>query len=195
MQKLLYFNNRANPRFVFQTNIEKPSAQAAGGLAQSFKEQNELYNRNLNVRAELNADPKKTFEDLAKKASEKNPAITPDSIAKNFRDALKDGTKVEDVWKYLEDNGCNMAAIIEGLLRFFKTEEGKGVKEIAISDFLKPLEMKIGAEGTVTHAYLEQRKNLMMQTAGALAAFKKGFPELPKKPASPLGPGTDAQLA
>jgi len=181
MPKLLYFKNRANGRFVFQTNIEKPGAQAAGGLAQSLKEQDEKFNRNLSVRVDFNADPKKTFEDLANKASEKNPAITADSISKNFADALDKGKTVEDVWKYLQDNGCNMAAIIEGLLRFFRMEEGKGIKEIEISKFLKPLEMKIGAEGSVTYAYLEQRKNLMQQTAGALAAFKQGLPELPKK--------------
>lgn len=181
MLKLLCFNNRTNPGFVFQTNIEKPSAQVAGGLAQNVQEQNEKFNRNLNVRVDFNINPETTLKALAEKASEKNPNLTEESIKQNFADALKNGTNIEQVWKYLQDNGCNMAAIIEGLLRFFKTEEGKGVKEIAISDFLKPLEMKIGAEGTITHAYLEQRKNLMMQTAGALAAFKQGLPELPKK--------------
>lgn len=179
MQKLICFKaTRETNTFIFK-NIEKPAAQAptTGGSLAERVEHN--LNPNLNVESLFNPDYNMVFNDLGAKAKEKNPDLNPDSIKQNLTDTLAPGKTMELAWAYLQENACQTAAIVDGRLRFFAGADK--TKEIVLSEFYKPLSMKIGGEGTVTHEYLLRRQEMLQQSMQSLQALKGELPELPKQ--------------
>lgn len=180
MKKLLYLKNQKKAlekqKFAFYS-IEKPSGQSTssgGSLTQRIEKK---FNTSLNVETAFKPDLNALFSDLGQKAGEKNPALNGDSIRQNLADTLAPGKTLDDVSKHLQDNGCQTAAIMDGHLRFFAGP--RGVKEITLSAFLKPMEMKIGGEGTVTGEYLLRRQEILKQDMQSLQSLRAELPELP----------------
>lgn len=183
MEKLLHSYNKASEskthRFVFK-NVEKPAAQPASGepqkpgFMQEFKQE---YNTELNVQTAFTDNPDEVFAKLAEEAKKTNPALTAESIKQNFMDTLQAGKNLEEAWQYLKTKDAQTAAIIQGLLRFFAGNVNS--KEISLTEFFKPQEMKIGGEGTLTYKYLQVRQRFLAQSMQSLAALKGELPELP----------------
>ncbi len=179
MPNLHYFKNPANDpfgkRFVFK--IEVPSAQPSGQAPSLRVEHQKETNENLNVETRFSADSNDVFEKLGKEAQKTNPALNPESIRRNFVDTLEQGKTIEDAWAYLQSKDCQTAAIVAGLLRFFAGPVG--TKEISLSEFFKPLDTRIGREGTLTSKYLQMRQKFLSDSMQSLAALKGELPELP----------------
>lgn len=181
MEKLLHSYNKASEskthRFIFK-NIEKTATQPTGTSGGSLNERMEKkFNTTLNVESAFNPDFNVVLNELGKKAAEKNPELSAESIKQNLIDTLKPGKTLDDVWAYLQSKDCQTAAIMDGHLKFFAGP--RGAKEISLSEFYKPMEMKIGGEGTLTHEYLLKRQEMLQQSMQSLAALKGELPELP----------------
>jgi hypothetical protein len=165
-------------RMVWET-VEKPKTKTAENFGDRARAENEReFNTGLNALVPFSADMNQVFENLAAEASKKNNAITAESLRGNLKDSLGAGKTMEILWKHLEDNHCQTAAITNGQLNFFAGP--RGVNEISISPFLKPLEMKIGT-GVYTSEYLRERDKTTEATRDALSALKNELPELPPK--------------
>lgn len=134
-------------------------------------------NENVNALAEFNPEFKVVFEKLAKEAQEINPDIKAEDIQRDFEKALKATTSIQQAWAHLINQNCDTAKIAAGLLEF----STKGEK-ISMADFYKPLDMKAGAEGTITYMYLSNKAKILSQTSRALLTiFGGNLPELPSK--------------
>jgi hypothetical protein len=107
-----------NQKFVF-VNIEKPSTQGTGGgpaggtLTERIEKK---LNTSLNVDSKFGPDFNTVLEDLGRKAKEKNPALSAESIRQNFSDALAPGKTPDEVWAYLQKEKCQTAEIVDGRL-------------------------------------------------------------------------------
>lgn len=185
MKNLLICNNQETTsykeKFVF-VGLEIAKSKASGttppprteSLGESMERK---FNTSLNVETNFNPEYLTVLKDLGKKAQEKNPELNPESIKTNITETLAPGKTIEEVWKYLQENGCQTALINDGHLKFFKA----GSEEISLTGFFKTQEMKIGGEGTITHEYLLRKQEKMQETMLALADLKNHLPELPSQ--------------
>jgi len=180
MQKLLCLKNPENvatkQKFVFK-GIETPPSQTSssgGSLTQRLEKK---INFTLNVDTNFSSDANAVFDDLGKKAAEKNPALSAESLKKNLNDTLAPGKTIDQVWSYLQDKQCQTAAIVDGHLKFFAGSVG--TNEIQLFEFYKPLELKIGGDGTLTNEYLIRRQEMMTQSMQALQDLRAKLPEVP----------------
>ena len=158
-----------------QNQIEKPLPTVNNGAGTLAEQHDKESGKNLNAEALFSSNPDQVFKDLSEnskdehKKDEHNIEISAEKIKADFADTLANGKTVEEAWDYAAKNHAETVAIINGLLKFFAGP--KGIKEIPMNDFLKPLERSIAPEGSVTQLYLERRRNF-------LAATKQAFQDL-----------------
>ena len=191
---MLYLKNQAKStkknRFVFEISantleqmassgaapksLAERSGKTAVNLAEQFSEKNNIK---VNIQVAFDKDPEKVFKQLGEKAEVINAKLSAQTIAENFIAALENGENLEKIWAYLEQQNCETAAIVRGLLCFFAGEVN--INEISIAKFLKPREIKSGGEGTLNGTYVEMRQKLITDSMQALAMIKKELPERP----------------
>lgn len=72
---------------------------------------------------------------------------------------------LDDLWKYLQSQNCQMTAIIQGLLKFFNAEH----EQIGIRQFLQPLTLRASSDQTEAHTQL--RTETIQSTVTSLAGL------------------------
>jgi len=174
MQKLLFLHNRESAlqqrRAVFQ-NMENPGSHGS---------ENAEQNKPLNVDVKFNAAT--VFDDLGREAHQQDPGYSEGSIKTKFENNLGPGKTVKDAMTYLENQGCQTAAIMknnfgESDLRFFAGPVG--TNEIFLNEFYKPLRFPMGGEGTPIDNFARNKEKLKESTQIALREIRAQLPDVP----------------
>ena len=134
----------------------------------------------LTTEAPFNADPQKTFEDLAK-----GKKTNPENIANSIAGRLKSGETLQNFWKYLENSGADTCKIENRDLRVMK-----GTTEIDLTGFFKPLTLKLGKDD-VTQTEIQERphvleaqRNARQELMNSILSTKKPGMKLPPPPSN-----------
>lgn len=141
----------------------------------SFTEIHDERMKNVEVNAKTSFVPKageniQALAEEAYKGDQKKIEEYKTKITNSLAKYMAEGKTVDDLWAWLVTQNCTETAIINGKLRFFgeaTDEEGKTLKkELNISDFLKPVEVK--AVSSLTETFESERTKEIDNTRLAL---------------------------
>lgn len=132
----------------------------------------------------------KTLAQAAYKNSPEKAEKYENTIKNSLIDHLQKNKSIEDLWGYLQSQGCTDSEIKDGILQFFRQEEGK-YTQIKIRDFLNldvPASTK--EDQALDKSLLHAKNQVMLSTINELKELltniKAKVPNLPPAPPSIL---------
>lgn len=147
----------------------KPSGRKT--LAEAARERDEKLRERVNAQVEYQSDAEENIRALAEKAYP-NDAEEQNRYAGKIRASLekyiRDDKTLEDLWGYLGGEKCNLTAIVQGILHFYRGEK-VGEDEINLDDFLKPL--RLPAESDLSKEYMSARTETILNTKKELTSL------------------------
>lgn len=164
-------------------SVNGPGGPGTGAeTAKGETEQTEKW-RGVDAMSKFDNDAEKVFLNLAKEAFPGDKAQQTE-YAKRINDSLKNhlapGRTMEELWQHLQNQNCDIVAIIQGFLNFFSGKENK----INIDEFFNV--GGFSAELPVDKEYAENRETAMADTKTALENLlndlRSSHPDLPNLP-------------
>lgn len=165
-------------------NVNKPEANFV-------KEYKETIAPPVNAECSFSSNREENLQNLASNVhpndSEKQEEFL-NTLVTSIESVLNEKYSIDDLWNALNKDGCNTTKIVEGILRFYKTEKDKdGNEKESEMDIGKYLKMEFPASSTPDKAREIKRSQVMeasiSQLAGLLQDIKAANPNLPSLPA------------